>query len=70
MILVKKKDGTITETDIDIENPDVELIRDVQEVYVVKTVLVPAVVLRPKPKEERDRLVAEAKKGGKRIAAA
>lgn len=70
MILVKKKDGTITEADFDLESPGLDQIRDVEEVYVVKTVLVPAVVLRPKPKEERDRIVAEAKKGGKRAAAA
>jgi hypothetical protein len=55
---------------MDLENLDIEEIRDVEEVYVVKTVLVPAVVLRPKPKEERDRILTEVKKGEKRAVAA
>lgn len=58
MILVRKEDGTIVESDIDINHPDLEALKDVAEIYVVSKVLVPAIVLRPKPKEERDKIVA------------
>lgn len=66
VILIKKKDGTIVESNLDIQHPTLEEILDVAEVYVVKTVLVPDVVLRPKPKEEREKIVAEARAPGKK----
>ena len=45
--------------DLDPNNPDPELLRDIREVYQVSRVLEPVVVLRPKAKEERQRVVAE-----------
>ena len=69
VILIKKKDGTIVESDLDIQQPTLEQILDVVEVYVVKTVLVPDVVLRPKPKDEREKIVAEARAEGKKAGA-
>ncbi len=59
MILVRKADGTIVESEIDINHPNIEALVDVAEVYVVNKVLVPVVVLRPKPKEERDKIMAD-----------
>ena len=69
VILIKKKDGSIVESDLDIQQPTLEQILDVVEVYVVKTVLVPDVVLRPKPKDEREKIVAEARVEGKKAGA-
>lgn len=59
VILVKKTDGTIEESGMDINHPDLEQLKDVEEVYVINKVLVPTIVLRPKPKEERDKIVAQ-----------
>jgi hypothetical protein len=58
VILIRKTDGTIQESDIDINHPDLDKLKDVAEVYVVGKVLVPTIVLRPKPKEERDKVIA------------
>ena len=57
MILIRKTDGTIQESDIDIDHPDLDTLKDVAEVYVVGKILVPTIVLRPKPKEERDKVI-------------
>ncbi len=58
VILIRKTDGSIHESDMDINNPDLDRLKDVAEVYVVGKVLVPTIVLRPKPKEERDQVIA------------
>jgi hypothetical protein len=58
VILIRKTDGTIQESDIDIDNPDLDQLKDVAEVYVVGKILVPTIVLKPKPKEERDKVIA------------
>jgi hypothetical protein len=58
MVLIRKTDGTIVESDIDINHPQLDDLKGVAEVLVVSKVLVPTIVLRPKPKEERDKIVA------------
>jgi len=54
------RDGTMRVLEeLDPNNPDPELLRDIREVYQVSKVLEPVVVLRPKPKEARQKIVVE-----------
>ena len=54
MYIIKKKDGTLTEApaDFSLENPGIDLLDNVLEVYKCK-VYVPVVTLKPKPESER-----------------
>lgn len=53
--ILKKFDGTLTLVeDLDEKNPDPELLRDVEEVYVINKVLVPVMTLRPKTSPKKD----------------
>ena len=68
LFIIKYLDGTLKEApELDPANPDKELMRDVDTVYQVGKELVPVIVLKPKPKEERDKIVKNAgkKKSGK-----
>ena len=46
-MLVKFHSGEIREVELDINNPDPSLMKDIEEVYVIKQVLRPAYALRP-----------------------
>ena len=46
-MLVKFHDGEIREVELDINNPDPSLMKDIMEVYVIKQVLRPAYALKP-----------------------
>jgi hypothetical protein len=58
LVLIKTLSGEIKEAPegFDIANPNVDTLRDVAEVYVISKELVPTITLRPKPREDRDRL--------------
>ncbi|MBU2647413.1 MAG: hypothetical protein ABIK68_03005 [bacterium] len=61
MFIIKYLDGTLKEApDLDPNNPDRQLMQDVDTVYQIGKELVPVIVLKPKPKPERDRIVKEA----------
>jgi hypothetical protein len=47
-VLVKMKDGSYKELDIDVKSPNPELLKDVEEVYVISKVLIPVLTLRAK----------------------
>ena len=56
MTIVKFADGSLKEVDFDVTKPNIRDLDGVEEVYVISKVLVPTVVLKPKPKEVRDAL--------------
>ncbi len=62
MYIAKKNDGSFEfiET-LDEKNPNPEQLRDVEEIYVIAKTLVPVMILKPKPKNERDQLINENK---------
>lgn len=61
LFIIKYLDGTLKEApDLDPNNPDRQLMQDVDTVYQIGKELVPVIVLKPKPKPERDRIVKEA----------
>lgn len=61
LFIIKYLDGTLKEApDLDPNNPDRQLMQDVDTVYQVGKELVPVIVLKPKPKPERDRIVKSA----------
>jgi hypothetical protein len=58
MYIAKKNDGTLEFMKrLDEKTPDPNLLRNVEEIYVVGKILVPVLTLKPKPKEERDRIM-------------
>jgi hypothetical protein len=58
MYIVKKNDGTLAYLKrLDEKKPDPNLLRNVEEIYVIGKILVPVLTLKPKPKEERDRII-------------
>lgn len=60
LFIIKYLDGTLKEApDLDPSNPDRELMQNVETVYQVGKELVPVIVLKPKPKEERDKVLAK-----------
>ena len=68
MYIAKKNDGQLEIIrNLDEKKPDPKQLRNVEEIYVVGKVLVPVLSLKPKPKQERDRLT-KARKMEKRIA--
>ncbi len=75
MHILKQFDGTLTLVeDLDEKNPDPELLRDVEEVYVINKVLVPVMTLKPKttsakdtdPKKEKQKTQAGAPESSKK----
>ena len=58
LYIIKYMDGTLKEApDLDPNNPDRQLMQDVDTVYQINKELVPVIVLKPKPKEQRDRIL-------------
>lgn len=61
LYIIKYMDGTLKEApDLDPNNPDRQLMQDVDTVYQIGKELVPVIVLKPKPKEQRDRILQAA----------
>lgn len=58
MYIAKKNDGKLEIIrNLDEKKPDPNQLRNVEEIYVIGKVLVPVLSLKPKPKEERDRII-------------
>ncbi len=58
MYIAKKNDGKLEVIrNLDEKKPDPNQLRNVEEIYVIGKVLVPVLSLKPKPKEERDRII-------------
>lgn len=58
MFIIKYLDGTLKEApELDPNKPDRELMKDVDTVFQIGKELVPVIVLKPKPKEDRDAIV-------------
>ncbi|MHC4458359.1 MAG: hypothetical protein ACYS0I_14980 [Planctomycetota bacterium] len=58
MYIAKKNDGKLEVIrNLDEKKPDPNQLRKVEEIYVVGKVLVPVLSLKPKPKQERDKLM-------------
>jgi hypothetical protein len=54
LFIIKYLDGTLKEApELDPANPDKVLMQNVDTVYQIGRELVPVIVLKPKPKEER-----------------
>ena len=61
LFIIKYLDGSLKEApELDPNNPDRQLMQDVDTVYQIGKELIPVIVLKPKPKEDRDRIVKEA----------
>lgn len=61
MYIAKKNDGSLEILeDLDEKNPAPELLRDVEEIYVITKTLVPVMTLKPKPKTEQDEIIRSA----------
>lgn len=61
LFIIKYLDGTLKEApELDPNNPDRELMKDVEIVYQIGKELVPVIVLKPKPKADRDKIVKSA----------
>lgn len=59
--IAKKNDGSLEILeDLDEKNPAPELLRDVEEIYVITKTLVPVMTLKPKPKTEQDEIIRSA----------
>ncbi len=59
MFIIKYLDGTLKEApELDPSNPDKVLMQNVETVYQIGRELVPVIVLKPKPKEERKNIKA------------
>lgn len=60
MFLIKYKDGSFKEVeDLNPNQPDLDLLEGMERVYQVNREWVPQMVLRPKPKAERQQLRRE-----------
>ncbi|MBN1932606.1 MAG: hypothetical protein JW786_13470 [Desulfobacterales bacterium] len=58
MYIAKKFDGTLEVLEnLDEKQPDPEQLRNVEEIYLISKTLVPVMTLKPKPKEERDKIL-------------
>jgi len=63
MHIAKKNDGKLEVIrNLDEKKPDPNQLRNVEEIYVVAKVLVPVLSLKPKPRQERDRITKADKK--------
>ncbi len=64
MYIAKKLDGSLEIIEeLNEKDPDPEKLRDVEEIYVINKILVPVLTLKPKPKEERENIITNAKFG-------
>ena len=67
LFIIKYLDGTLKEApELDPVNPDKQLMQNVDTVFQIGKELVPVIVLRPKPKEEREKVVAKEKENVKK----
>ena len=61
MYIIKYLDGALKEApDLDPANPDRLLMQNVDTVYQIGRELIPVVVLKPKPKAQREKIVQKA----------
>jgi len=59
LYIIKYLDGTLKEApELDPNHPDRELMKDVDTVFQIGKELVPVIVLKPKPKEDRDKIAS------------
>jgi hypothetical protein len=57
LYIIKYLDGTLKEApELDPSNPDAKLMQNVDTVYQIGKELVPVIILKPKPKEERKKI--------------
>lgn len=62
LFIVKYMDGTLKEVPkLDVNNPDPNLMKDVDTVYQIGKEYVPVIVLKPKTKDQRDQIAKTAK---------
>ncbi len=62
LFIIKYLDGTLKEApELDPSNPDRDLMQNVDTVYQIGKELVPVIVLKPKPKEDRSKIVSKEK---------
>ncbi len=62
MYIAKKTDGSLEIIEeLNEKDPDPQKLKDVEEIYVINKVLVPVLTLKPKPKEERENIIADTK---------
>lgn len=67
LYIIKYLDGTLKEApELDPSNPDRDLMQNVDTVYQVGKELVPVIVLKPKPKEERKKVLTREKEKGRK----
>ncbi len=58
MFIIKYLDGTLKEApDLNPSSPDMQLMQNVDTVYQIGRELVPVIVLKPKPKNERSTII-------------
>lgn len=58
MYIVKYRDGSYVELpELDMSNINIDRLHEVEVVYQISKELVPVVTLKPRPKEDRDRIV-------------
>lgn len=61
LFIIKYLDGTLKEApELNPNNPDREMMKDVDTVFQIGKELIPVIVLKPKPKEERDQAIKAA----------
>jgi len=67
LFIIKYLDGTLKEApELNPNNPDRELMKDVDTVFQIGKELIPVIVLKPKPKEERDKTIKAAEEKSKK----
>ncbi len=67
LFIIKYLDGTLREApELNPNSPDRELMKDVDTVYQIGKELIPVIVLKPKPKEERDMAIKSAEEKAKK----
>lgn len=60
LYIIKYLDGTLKEApELDPNQPDRELMKDVDTVFQIGKELVPVIVLKPKPKEDREKIAKD-----------
>ncbi len=58
MFIIKYLDGTLKEApELNPNSPDRELMKDVDTVYQTGKEFIPVIVLKPKPKEDRNKII-------------
>ena len=62
MFIIKYLDGSFKEiVQLDVNSPDPSVMENVETVYQIGKEYVPVVVLKPKPKEQRDKIAKQTK---------